>query len=340
LDATFLAFAMGGYWAYARSWADERWLAAVGALVGLAYLSKSLMAGFVGTPIVLDLLLFDRSRLRSRSLYAGAAAFAVCAGGWHLWLKASHGFFWPASYDRRVLTGIAGDYSVIAMVKTLVAAEGAANFAWAVGVIALATRARRSRVARLMLLAVLSGVAILLATATAMPHYALPLFPPLAIGAGWAVGKLVARRPVFAPLAVAAALGAFASGNLALLMHPDLSPGARETAEHVRKLAPNTPVLSYRAYNAAFDYYLQGRTTLVTDTEDSYRLYTSHGAMKNGPGVELASPAALAVRLNSPGTAYVTTLPFEPGLARYYAAAAKPPTTRRAGGYVLYYSER
>jgi 4-amino-4-deoxy-L-arabinose transferase-like glycosyltransferase len=343
MDAAFLAAAAAVYYAYVRSWSDRRWLIAALALAGVAYLAKTLMVAFVLVPIAVDVLWHDRAALRDRALWIGLACFAALALAWHLRLAAGGAAFFPP-YGGRVVTGIAGNYGLSTVAAQLAAAEVWMIPVWLAGLVWLAIRARADRAARLLLVGFAAGVAILVATATVLIQYTLPLFVPLAIGAGWAVGGLLGRRPVWTPVAVCAALGLFVGGNRLELVHPDYSPGVEAVAERARELGPEQEVLFFRDYNAAFDFYLDGNSLLVTDSAAAHQLFLAGGAMKRGPGVELVSSEELVRRLSAPGMVVVTTIFWREALEGYLARLPAPArgslVMSEAGAYVLFHLPR
>ncbi len=343
LDMTFLVCGMAVYAAYLRAQTDSRFFWIMGICAGLGYLAKSLLIAFVLMPIVIDVLLFRRELLRRREVYAAALLFVTLAGLWHLSLW-QHGQPVVPGYGQRILQGIAGDFSFGSMLRALVTAEGVAMALWAGGLGFLVYAARASSSARVLALAVPCGLTILLATSTAMPHYALALFPPMAVGAGWGLGKLFDRRPVTLPLGVCALLFVFSLQNLRLFVNPDLSPGAREIAALARETPAHEPVLFFRDYSAAFDFYLNRSTLLLTESKHAYDLYVAHPAMLDGPGIELVSPAAMLAALASPNTKVATTVFFDEDLRAYLA---KLPAEQQAslerkqvGLYVLYRPRR
>jgi hypothetical protein len=299
------------------------------------------MVAFVLVPIAVDVLWHDRAALRDRALWIGLACFAALALAWHLRLAADGAAFFPP-YGGRVVTGIAGNLSTVA--AQLAAAEAWMIPVWLAGLVWLAVRARTDRAARLLLVAFVARLAILGATATVLIQYTLPLFIPLTIGAGSAAGALLARRPVWTPVAVCAALGLFVGGNRLELVHPDYSPGVEAVAERARELGPGQEVLFFRDYNAAFDFYLDGNSLLVTDSADAYRLLRASRAMKRGPGVELVTPGELVRRLSAPGMVVVTTIFWREALEGYLARLPAPArgslAMSEAGAYVLFHFPR
>jgi 4-amino-4-deoxy-L-arabinose transferase-like glycosyltransferase len=341
LDMTFLALALAAYDSYLRAQhrPSQFWL--LGLFCGLGYLTKSLLVAFVILPVLLDVVLFRRELLRVRSLYGGALLFLCIASSWHLSLWVHDQPVVPA-YGERILRGIAGDFSFASMIERVIQIEGAVMALWGAGLLLLLVRSRGAAHARFCALALFSGLLILLATRTALPHYALSLFPLLSLGVGWLLATLLEKRPVLVPLAVCALLGVFAAKNLALFVHPDLSPGAREVAQMARERGPRGRVLFFRDYSAAFDFYLNGPTLLVTESRRAYDLYVAHPAMRDGPGIALLEPDALLARLAAPEMMVATTLEFEPGLSTYLnqLPSAARATLRRwhSGGYVLYES--
>lgn len=337
MDAVFLVCACAVLWAYVRSWDGPRArLVGVGALCGAAYLAKSLMVAFVVVPIAVDLLWHDRGALRERALWAGAAVFAALALAWHVSLAAGGESFLP-NYGKRVVTGIVGDFTAARVAREAVDAERYLLPVWIAGLGYLVWRARTERWARLLAVAFAGGVAILVATRTTMTHYTLPLYPPLAIGAGALAARALHARPLYAPLAACAGIALFAAGNLAMFVHPNLSPGVQAIAARTRDAQPAGPVLFFRDYSASFDFYLDGDTVLVTESPRAYELYTAHGAMRDGPGIELITPDALLDRLARPGAVVVTTLFSAEALAEYMAALPEDRVEAAAeGAYVMY----
>jgi hypothetical protein len=244
------------------------------------------------------------------------------AASWHVGLAVSGSPLVP-DYGRRIVAGIDGEFSFSTMMRGAMRAERFTLALWIAALAWLVVCARRDRAARLLLAMFGCGVTILAATGTAMQHYTLPLYLPLAIGVGWSAGRLLGARPIYAPLGACALVTAFAAGNLSLFVHPDLSPGADAIAAQTRALAPRQPVWFFRDYSASFDYYLDADTVLVTESQRAYDLYTAHGAMREGPGIELVAPAELLRRLSTPGMACVTTL-FSADALREYLAALPP----------------
>ncbi len=346
MDSMFLAMAMAVYWAYLQSWTNSRWLWLVGGFAGLTYLSKSIMVVMVLAPLLIDLVWHRRDLLKTRVLWGSVLVFIAIALSWHLALWGMGAPPIP-SYGNRVSSGIEGDYAFLAVVGQLLAEYSlVATLALAAGLgwLVFLSIKNNERGAQLMLMSIGICVAILVLSSTTMLHYFLPLFPALAIGLGWLLSLAVRDRPVFSPLVVVGLLGLFAQHNLASFVHPDYSPGVHTIAEKTRSLSPQEPILFFRDYSASFDYYVEMDTLLVTESASAFALYTAHGAMRDGPGIELMEEQEILRRLATPGTAAVTTLFSADMLASYYAAL--PPQMQErlivehAGAYTLYYLPR
>lgn len=342
MDMTFLAMAMAVYWAYLHSWENRKWLWIAGVFAGMAYLGKSLMVAMFLAPILIDVLWHQRELLRTRELWGGFGVSVAIAASWHIGLVVQGKAAFP-SHTERLLVGIKGDFSFVKAARDLVSLEHTLvlcmlglGFAW------LIFNAMKShREARLWSLAVIVCLGILLATKMTMLHYMLPIFPPCALGAGWLLSRVVDRSAVAGPLLVVALIAMFAVSNLDRFVHADLSPGVKAIAAQARSIGPREPILFFRDYSASFDYYVELDTTLVTESSRAFELFTSHEAMRRGPGIELVTSQEIARRIAVPGTVSVTTLAFQSALAAYYMglpeASRERLVRKQAGAYVLFY---
>jgi 4-amino-4-deoxy-L-arabinose transferase-like glycosyltransferase len=339
LDMTYLAFGVAAYWAYVRAHAEARYFWLLGLFGGLAYLTKSLMTAFVAVPIVLHLVLFRRQQLRERALHGALLLALALAAPWHiaLYLQGKPVF---AAHSGRIMQGISHNLSLVHALGQLHELERYTVLVWLGAVVMLVQAARRSLEARLWLLALVSGVALLVASRTVLDHYTLSLFPPLAIGAGLLAGRLVDLKPVTGPLAAVLALALFVTNNAASWIVPDFAPGAREIAGFARERGSAHEVLFFRDYGAAFDFYYDGPTLIVTESKLGYERYIAHPAALHAHLVALVPAAQMFARLSEPGAVVVTTLPFQGDLEAYLSklpAAQQARIERKtAGGYLLY----
>src|SRR6185437_15855966 len=96
LDVPVAFFCVLAVYFTMRSLVNRKWLVGAGVALGLAVLSKSVIAVFVGLAVLLVFLLSGKSDLfKSKQLYYGAGAFLLVALPWHLyeWALFGNAFF-------------------------------------------------------------------------------------------------------------------------------------------------------------------------------------------------------------------------------------------------------
>ena len=343
LEMSLIASTLAAYWSYVRAWKDERYLLICGLCIGLAYLSKTLMAAFVLVPIAIDLLVSGRAFFRNKYFWAGSGIAFFSGALWHLGQSLSSGVLHLPFHGKRLVEQLAGHFSLWDLVRDLARTEKFSIPLWIIGLIWLVRKFRNERGARLMIYGVLAGCAILLSTRTVMMRYFLPVIPVLAVGTGCFLGTLkIKYMHAYTVASVLILLTLFFAGNFYSLVNPDYSPGVKEIARSIEKRENRVePVLFFKAYCASFDYYFKGRVSLLTDFQEAYERYVAHEAMRLGLGVKLVSTSEMTRKLTEPGVIAATILPFEKTLREYLFERGgldeKSVFSDRAGAFVYYH---
>jgi len=326
----------------AREWPRLAWLP--GWLLGLAILTKWVMAVVFVPPIVLALLgPAAAPRLRVRQLLAPAAIALAVPLPWVLHQTLTHGSaFWHDlgwyHVVHRARSPLVGEVGLVDAVANLFEREGPPALAWLAAIPVLIRRP---------LLAAWAACALapFLLAATHLLHYVLPALAALAVAAGLGLGKALGRVGPAGVLLVAA-LGARSTAPLVL--HPDFSPDEKRFGAEVRALGEQVgPALVYDAHDVAISWYA-GRPFRLLCRDPKL-----HGILKDipilarpalvlPPEASLATlaatdrPMALLVplpfreRFEAEAAAAGLTWTWEPG-RRYALALASTRADRSAG---------
>ncbi len=266
-DVFGLAFALWGF--VLAAYGGTRWKAvAGGALLGVALMIKLILPAPFGLAL---LLLQFRKDTRAPDLLALAFVGGLLAiAPWHLYMVATHG---SAFYDEYLLQTFAtraagsltGEDASTAYLDWAFDRDPVTALILLASLVPVALAAARGGRAAFVSLALLAGAtAPLLASATGLPQYLVPLLPGVALAAGVAFESLAARaRAVPLPVAAAAFLvafpAAFAFANGYDFASPDYAPATRAACETLRNGgAADRLVGTYDVYDSG-PYWYCGR---------------------------------------------------------------------------------
>jgi len=224
----------------------------VGLLIGLAILTKWVMAIVFVPPVLLALLgPGPRPRVGARRL-AGVALLALLVPlPWVLHQTVTHGAaFWHDlgwyHVVNRARSPLVGEVGLTDAAADLFEREGPLALAWALGLFAFV---------RSPLLALWAGAALapFLLAATHLLHYTLPGLPALAAAAGLVLARLT-RRAWPAAAVLVTALGAW--NTLPLVHTPDFSRDEKRFGAEVRALGDQVEAaFVYDAHDVAVSWY-------------------------------------------------------------------------------------
>ena len=318
---------------------------AVGLLLGLAILTKWVMA-VVFVPPILWVLLGPGTgtRLRPPQLVVPALVALAVPLPWVLHQTLTHGAdFWHDlgwyHVINRARSPLVGDIGLTDAVADLFEREGGLAVAWLAALVPMVRRP---------LLAVWAACALapFVLGATHLLHYVLPALPALAAAAAFGLAAVVPRWSAIVA-AVVAVVGAWTTSPLVL--NPDFAPDEKRFGAEVRALGDRVASpLVYDAHDTAISWYAGRPFRLLCRDPKLYGILKSipilaRPALVLPPDLSLATAAspdkltALLVplpfreRFEAEARAAGLTWTWEPG-RRYGLALATPgnhPTEKR-----------
>ena len=263
-----------------------------GALLGLAAMTKGVVASLAVLVAMLDVLATRRAVLRTRWPWLGLVVAALVAAPWHILQTVRYGgAFWANYLGYIVLARVSGGAiagvssgaggspagspatnDVLFYGRDLLRNDPILGTVLLIGLVVagfLLWRGGRPRRERLVVLAAALVPALLFSLSrTRLPHYGLPLYVPAVALAAVALAEVV-RRPLWIGLAAAAALIVAAPVRARELVAPDYAPAMRSLAlEAKRQLRPDETLLVFDVYFTAAVFYSERRTMLVTGSRE------------------------------------------------------------------------
>lgn len=202
-DVLISLFIVAAFYAGIRAGHDNRWYIPVGILLGLAVLTKGVIAAFACVAILSYTWLTSRwSFIQNRYVYIGVIAFLFVAGPWHVYMSAVHGFvFWNGYLGQEVFNRVGSNLFAGTNAPTnaqYIGYLGQFAMPWAhaalaaCAVLALTCRKLDREIRTVALSAFIASFAVLLvmlASQTKATSYLIPLYPFLAIGVALVVGE-------------------------------------------------------------------------------------------------------------------------------------------------------
>ena len=170
----------------------------------------------------------------------------------------------------------------------------------------LALRAmRRDRAAGITLAWTLGVLVPFSFAATKLPHYMLPAYPPLAIGAAAmlaSLGERAGRVSVTHATGAALALVALLASPISILSgwgSADFSPHLAEGARRANEIAPGGTLAIWNEYHVAAAFYHEGVTLLWTDVQGFLDAYESTHGFVRGTHFEAVAGDEIEERLRA-----------------------------------------
>jgi 4-amino-4-deoxy-L-arabinose transferase-like glycosyltransferase len=280
----------------------------VGLLLGLAALTKWVMAGVFVPPVLLALVgpgASPRLPWRKLALIAGLALLVPLP--WVLHQTVTHGAaFWHDlgwyHVVNRARSPLVGEIGLTDAVADLFEREGPLALAWLAGLLALV---------RWPLLAVWAGAALapFLLAATHLLHYVLPALPALAVAAALVLARTLRRAW---PLAALVGLALAAWTTAPLIRSPDFSPDEERFGADVRALGAQVgAALVYDAHDVAISWYAGRPFRLLCRDPKLYGILKGIPILAR-PGLALPPETPLAEAASKTRrTAVLVPLPFQ-----------------------------
>ncbi|MCB9506253.1 MAG: glycosyltransferase family 39 protein [Myxococcales bacterium] len=293
-----------------------RW-AGVGALIGLAFLTKSVVVAVFAPSFALLLWEAGTPRQRVRATATTAAAAAGVAALWFLPIMLSGRTGGIADhFGRHVVdratsaTPLVGEVEPATYyIDTLFDFEGAfaALSLAALAVVALRV-VRGGRLERFVLGLVVTTLCLFSAASSKVSHYILPAYPGLALAIAIAIAAATARVAQLPRALVHGGVAALAAALLALgPLSPldgwgsaDYAPSSKAGALAARAHFGEVPgkLYVFNEYHAAALFYFDGPTALMTTDPAFAAAYDRTAGFVRGRTHELATPAEVVARMS------------------------------------------
>jgi 4-amino-4-deoxy-L-arabinose transferase-like glycosyltransferase len=248
---------------------------------GLAFLTKGMGAMLI--PMILLLYMVSAREfkpLKNGALWAGAAAGLITAGWWHAAAMLSYGEDFTHGYFikhliSRTTTAVEGHTGDFFTYFGVIPNKGRPWAGIGLGLVPVAFLNSLLHRNRSHILPLVWSVTVLLlfsAVRTKLHWYVMPVYPPLALFAGWGL-SLLARRYT-APAAFVLCVGAvlYLSADKAVF-DLDYSPGTKRTAEKAIELSKNGRELYlYGISDPGMQFYMGGKAVNKHSGDDMLRL--------------------------------------------------------------------
>jgi len=284
-DALLGALCLAALFSYHHARTSERstfFYLGAGLLCGLASLTK-MGAGLLPLAVIaLEVLLFDRTRLRRGALWAGALLALGLPVAW--FARSGQLGLIAASLAHRFSTDLAGHGAPTAVpevagplgtgtLPTILAQGPPGVVLLALGVAgALLALRRRGPLDRLLLVWSMVTALVLGVMSTYLTHYALQLMLPLSLLGGGAVAAVLRARPLLEPIPAALVIGLlfYPAQQVHFARHAD--DRVAQLAQRQAQSAPDSLLCTVDLYHAASVFYADRAVAYLTEDEASRRI--------------------------------------------------------------------
>lgn len=323
--------------AYSRDEGRERLVYVWGACVGLAGLTKGVVASVALIIAFADMVVTRRVALKTRWPWLGAlTAFAVAAP-WHViqlvrFRGAFAGEYFGYNALQRATTSILGKSSPLFYAHDLVRHDPIGAAVIAVGLVGIALHVRRDPARRgdAATFAIAAAVPALLfsAAATRIEHYMLPAYPPLCALAGAGLAHLV-RRPLFQGVLAAAVLVVGAAWHPAQLVKPDYDAATKSLALEAKARLPEDATLYVLDhYFTAAAFYADRRTLQWTTDPTFFAGVTSVDYLARSGLIHLVKAPDVAALAHAAPHVCVLTPGYQAQKLTALLEGARPPESK------------